>query len=64
MQRVAMPDIDRRVGEEAYTLVSRCFGFEDTDMGRGLTSELIRDADEYGDLFAHAAATAAVGSQA
>ena len=25
--------------------------------------ELIRDADEYGDLFAHAAATAAVGSQ-
>ena len=26
--------------------------------------ELIRDADEYGDLFAHAAATAAVGSQA
>lgn len=41
-----MADIDRRVGEEAYTLVSRCFGFEDTDMGRGLTSELIRDADQ------------------
>ena len=38
-----MQDIDRQTGEVAYELVSRCHGFEDTDMGRGLASELIRD---------------------
>ncbi len=32
-------------GDAIFTLVSRCFGFEDTDLGRGITSELIRDAD-------------------
>lgn len=40
-----MTDIAQRIGEEAFEVVSRCFGFEDTDMGRGLTSELVRDGD-------------------
>lgn len=40
-----MQDIARRLGEPAFALVSRCYGFEDTDMGRGLVSELIRDGD-------------------
>lgn len=43
-QRV-MADIARRMGNDAFELLSRCFGFEDTDMGRGLTSELIRNGD-------------------
>lgn len=38
-----MQAIDRQSGEAAYELVSRCYGFEETDRGRGLTSELIRD---------------------
>lgn len=38
-----MQDIDRRFGEKAYAMISRCYGFEETDMGPGLTSELIRD---------------------
>jgi len=40
-----MEDIAARLGEPAFALVSRCFGFEETDMGLGLTSELIRDGD-------------------
>lgn len=40
-----MTDIAERIGEEAFEVISRCFGFEDSDMGRGLTSELIRDGD-------------------
>jgi len=40
-----MQDIARRLGEPAFALVSHCYGFEDTDMGRGLVSELIRDGD-------------------
>ncbi len=40
-----MADIAKRIGEEAFEVVSRCFGFEDTDMGKGLTSELIRDGN-------------------
>ncbi|MES2908726.1 MAG: YrbL family protein [Pseudomonadota bacterium] len=40
-----MQDIAARLGEPAFALVSRCYGFEETDMGNGLTSELIRDAD-------------------
>lgn len=35
--------IDRVIGEPAYELVPRCFGFVDTNLGRGLCSELIRD---------------------
>jgi len=40
-----MTELDQQFGEALYPMVSRCFGFEDTDMGKGLTSELIRDAD-------------------
>lgn len=40
-----MADISSRLGEPALALVSRCYGLEDTDMGLGLSSELIRDGD-------------------
>lgn len=40
-----MQDIARRFGDEAFTLLSHCYGFEDTDLGRGLSSELIRNGD-------------------
>lgn len=40
-----MQNIDSRLGEAAYRVVSRCFGFEATDLGAGLVSELIRDGD-------------------
>ncbi|NPU91497.1 MAG: hypothetical protein HPY82_06250 [Gammaproteobacteria bacterium] len=36
--------LDRQLGAPLYQHVSRCFGFEDSDMGKGLVSELIRDA--------------------
>lgn len=39
-----MARLDRRFGEALYRHVSRCYGFEDSDMGKGLVSELIRDA--------------------
>ncbi|NVK39647.1 MAG: hypothetical protein HWE39_00260 [Oceanospirillaceae bacterium] len=35
----------RNLGEAAFEHVSRCFGFEDTDLGPGLVLELVRDAD-------------------
>lgn len=38
-----MQKIDRHVGELAYQVLPRCYGFEDTDMGPGLVSELIRN---------------------
>lgn len=37
--------MDRMFGEILYQHVSRCHGFEETDMGRGLVSELICDDD-------------------
>lgn len=40
-----MQQLDRRFGEALYAHVSRCFGFEATDFGPGLCSELIRNAD-------------------
>lgn len=40
-----MQDIARRVGHEAFSVISRCYGYEETDMGPGLTSELIRNGD-------------------
>ncbi len=40
-----MVALDQRFGEPLYQLVSRCFGFVDTDMGKGLVSELIRDGN-------------------
>ncbi|WP_020679339.1 YrbL family protein [Marinobacterium rhizophilum] len=35
----------RHPGEVAFEHVSRCFGFEQTDLGAGLVLELVRDAD-------------------
>lgn len=40
-----MQMIARRFGEPAFRLVSRCYGFVETDMGLGLASELIRCED-------------------
>lgn len=40
-----MAALDRQFDAPLYRLVSHCFGFEDTDMGPGLVSELIRDAN-------------------
>lgn len=40
-----MQDISTHIGEEAFTVLSRCYGFEETDMGLGLSSELIRNGD-------------------
>jgi len=37
--------IERRIGLDAFTLISRCHGFVDTNFGRGLVMELIRDGD-------------------
>ncbi|MFI2809708.1 MULTISPECIES: YrbL family protein [Microbulbifer] len=38
-----MASLQKRYGDLVFHHVSRCFGFVDTDMGRGLVSELIRD---------------------
>lgn len=35
----------REPGEAAFEHVSRCYGFEETDLGPGLVLELVRDAD-------------------
>lgn len=40
-----MQELDARIGEPLYRVVSRNYGFIDTDMGQGLCSELIRNAD-------------------
>lgn len=40
-----MRAIDAQLGEPVYQVVSRCFGFEETDLGLGLSSELICDDD-------------------
>ena len=37
--------IDKSIGELAYQLIPRCYGFVATDLGLGLKSELIRDDD-------------------
>lgn len=34
-----------RHGDRAFDLISRCYGFEDTDLGPGLVLELVRDMD-------------------
>lgn len=36
---------DERLGERVHRVLSRNYGFVETDLGRGLCSELIRDAD-------------------
>lgn len=40
-----MQGFERHYPDSIFDHVSRCFGFVDTDMGRGLSSELIRDSD-------------------
>ena len=40
-----MASLDRAIGEKLYSNVSRCHGFEPTDMGPGLVSELIRNSN-------------------
>lgn len=40
-----MQSIHQRLGERAYRVLARNYGFVETDLGRGLCSELIRDAD-------------------
>ena len=37
-------DLERRHGQSVFEVVSRCYGFEPTDMGEGLVLELVRDA--------------------
>ena len=38
-----MQQLENQFGKALFELVSRCYGFETTDMGKGLSSELIRD---------------------
>jgi hypothetical protein len=40
-----MTIFERRYGDRIFQHVSRCYGFTDTDLGAGLVSELIRDAN-------------------
>ncbi len=40
---LVMNKLERFSGLEVFDHISRCFGFVDTDMGKGLVSELIRD---------------------
>lgn len=37
--------IQRQIGDSAYELIPRCFGFVETSLGRGLCSEMITDDD-------------------
>lgn len=46
LQEAAVYDkIDRCVGEPAYKLIPRCYGFVDTNLGPGLCSDMVRDDD-------------------
>ncbi len=38
-----MADLQAHIGDAVWQHISRCYGFVDTDMGKGLVSELIRD---------------------
>lgn len=40
-----MEKLRNRYGDPIFKLVSQCYGFEETDLGRGITSELIRDSN-------------------
>jgi len=42
---LVMEQLMRIYGEHVFQHISRCFGFIDTDLGKGLVSELIRDYD-------------------
>jgi hypothetical protein len=37
--------IETQIGEKAFELISRCYGFVETNYGAGLVMELIRDSD-------------------
>lgn len=37
--------LDASVGEQAYDLVPRCYGYIETNLGRGLSFEMIKDSD-------------------
>ncbi len=38
--------LGNRFGEKVFQHISRCYGFIETDLGKGLVLELIRDADQ------------------
>jgi hypothetical protein len=40
-----MEKLSRYYGERAFRHISRCYGFIDTDLGKGLISELVRNFD-------------------
>lgn len=40
-----MIGLEQRYGESLFQHVSRCYGFEASDMGKGLVSELIKDSN-------------------
>ena len=40
-----MVALEHQYGEALFDHISRCYGFENSDMGRGLVSELIRNSD-------------------
>ncbi|MGO1234243.1 MAG: YrbL family protein [Marinobacter sp.] len=42
---LVMQQLMRTYGERVFQHISRCFGFVETDLGKGLVSELIRDYD-------------------
>lgn len=37
--------IENHIGDEAFLLIPRCYGFVETDHGRGIVTELIKDSD-------------------
>jgi hypothetical protein len=44
-ERRALAALWRRLGEREYRHLPRCYGYEATDLGRGLVLDLVRDAD-------------------
>ena len=40
-----LEDFNKKYGIQAFEVISKCYGFEDTDLGKGLVSELVRDSD-------------------
>jgi hypothetical protein len=44
-ERRALSRLWRRLGEREYRHLPRCYGYEATDLGRGLVLDLVRDAD-------------------
>jgi len=38
--------LQRKHGDQAFDHISRCYGFADTNLGKGLLSELLRDYDD------------------